>query len=449
MTLNGKLLTFISVLLLAGILPVGSSGLVQAAGPPVIPALRTDAVFTVGSRTVTVDGQAYTMDVAPCIDRHGRTLVPVRFLAEVLNMAAYWEPRDNKVDIEATAFSGIENLTIGSDKLLWTKAGQGGVIVMDAAPVILPPGRTMVPVACVARAMGYRVSWDPAVGTVTVTPPVSHPTAPVDLSFSNNVPSPNTRFSLSPFHPLPEMDNSAPQNVSISLTLPMYPNAQEDKGTNNQKPPEYPAASDLYEGASNAFLVPLDLQDAETWFSHQLTSLGYSQYGSGSFGNTRTGTSTDEYSFKKIDNPDVYITYDQNGTNNTIVQYFGEYIIPPPRPADSQLPNAIQEIDIGYSLLASSGTFTSKPMVIKDSSTINKLVSAVNQMTMDTATFRSCPAMTPDTQELTVKFLTSLGDTYTLTEFCGFTLSHNSNTYSLDDSNNTVLPLIEQIYGNS
>ena len=42
---------------------------------------------------------------------------------------------------------------------------------MDTAPVIVPPGRTMLPARFVAQAVGDAVSWDAANRTVTVTAP--------------------------------------------------------------------------------------------------------------------------------------------------------------------------------------------------------------------------------------------------------------------------------------
>lgn len=45
-------------------------------------------VFTIGSQTYTVNGQAQTMDVPPFIDETGRTYIPVRYLAEALGVPA-------------------------------------------------------------------------------------------------------------------------------------------------------------------------------------------------------------------------------------------------------------------------------------------------------------------------------------------------------------------------
>ena len=266
------------------------------------------------------------------------------------------------------------------------------------------------------------------------------------LAFETEIPSPNIRFSLSPFDSTQMIYNPAPSDVSITLTLPMYPNSLENIGTNHQQPPSFPNVSYMYEGASNSFLVPASEQVAETWFKHQLVLIGYSQTSGGSFGNFKKQITTDFLSFKNPKNPDVILTFLQKDSNQTIVQYFGEYVIPPARPSDSLLPSTIEEIDIGYSLFNSMGKFISKPMVITNLSVI-KLVNAVNEMTVDTANPHSMPCIGPDTKEQTLKFSTSNKDIYTMTIFSGFTLTHNGKTFSLADSDNDFYPLIEQIYG--
>jgi len=46
---------------------------------------------------------------------------------------------------------------------------QGTEIVMDVAPEIVYPGRTMLPVRWVGQALGAQVDWDETDQTVTIT----------------------------------------------------------------------------------------------------------------------------------------------------------------------------------------------------------------------------------------------------------------------------------------
>jgi len=64
--------------------------------------------------------------------------------------------------------------------------------------------------------------------------------------------------------------------------------------------------------------------------------------------------------FKKGGSPSVDMTLRPQGPDETVVQYFGEYFIPPARPSDSFLPDGMEEIDVGYT--DSHGAFFSKPM---------------------------------------------------------------------------------------
>jgi alpha-tubulin suppressor-like RCC1 family protein len=137
---------------------------------PSVPAMAKSAVFTIGSKTVTVDGTPYQMDVAPYIDSAGRTQVPVRYLGDVLGMTALWNAKTQQVNLMGNSYNDNESLTIGSNQLDWTNETQNGVTTMDTTPVIVPPGRTMLPARWVAQAAGYQVSWDAANQTVTVSP---------------------------------------------------------------------------------------------------------------------------------------------------------------------------------------------------------------------------------------------------------------------------------------
>ncbi|UZN22917.1 hypothetical protein GM182_03180 [bacterium 3DAC] len=54
----------------------------------------------IGKKTIVVNGEHKKMDVAPFIDASaGRTLVPVRFIAEYLGSFVYWVPRTRRVII--------------------------------------------------------------------------------------------------------------------------------------------------------------------------------------------------------------------------------------------------------------------------------------------------------------------------------------------------------------
>jgi len=158
---------------------------------PAQPATQSNtAVFTIGSTAYTVNGQANQMDVAPVVDvASGRTLVPVRYLAEALGVASEditWDAGTGTVTLATPSTTIV--LTIGSQVM---KSGSGSV-QMDIAPMIIN-GRTMLPARWVAQAMGYVVTWKAGNQTVTVTPPGNQPSqggsgGPVDPALNNGPP---------------------------------------------------------------------------------------------------------------------------------------------------------------------------------------------------------------------------------------------------------------------
>ncbi|WP_418789970.1 copper amine oxidase N-terminal domain-containing protein [Phosphitispora sp. TUW77] len=112
--------------------------------------------------TVTVNGSKIECDVKPYIDSNNRTMVPIRFVAEALGSEVSWDQERKEVTVKRR-----ENMVC-----LW--AGKQNYIVnnksktMDTVPVILPPGRTMVPVRFVAEALGCTVNWDSTTRTVII-----------------------------------------------------------------------------------------------------------------------------------------------------------------------------------------------------------------------------------------------------------------------------------------
>lgn len=118
-------------------------------------------VFTVGSKTFTVNGQAQNMDAAPYI-KNGRTYLPMRYVAQALginNSSIMWK-------------DGTASFT-ASGKVVSVKIGSKTMTINDAAVPIDTPseilnGRTMLPVKWIATAFDVNVNWDAATQQVTV-----------------------------------------------------------------------------------------------------------------------------------------------------------------------------------------------------------------------------------------------------------------------------------------
>lgn len=105
-----------------------------------------------------------SMDVAPYI-RNGRTMLPIRYIAEALAMNVTWDKKTRTVIIEDKLFR-IE-IPVDTNKIVVN----GKVYTSDVKPEI-KNGRTMMPIANIVRAIGLKdgtdILWDAAKKQVTI-----------------------------------------------------------------------------------------------------------------------------------------------------------------------------------------------------------------------------------------------------------------------------------------
>ncbi|HWP79632.1 MAG TPA: copper amine oxidase N-terminal domain-containing protein [Candidatus Acidoferrum sp.] len=100
---------------------------------------------------------------------NGRTMVPVRFLAETMGATVLWD--DATLTATITIGDDVLQMTIGS--VVYTVNGE--TKTMDVPPETLyyngesGYGRTMVPISFAAQALGKAVYWDNADRLVIIT----------------------------------------------------------------------------------------------------------------------------------------------------------------------------------------------------------------------------------------------------------------------------------------
>ncbi len=131
----------------------------------------TTLVYKINQASYTWNGIPQAMDVAPII-RESRTLLPIRYVADPLGAQTLWNGVENKVTI-MTATKTIE-LWVNNN----TARINGAAVFIDPAnpnvmPVIIPPGRTMMPLSFIANNLDCDVVWNPIDSSVTVTYPKS------------------------------------------------------------------------------------------------------------------------------------------------------------------------------------------------------------------------------------------------------------------------------------
>ena len=119
-----------------------------------------DAKFVVGSTEYSVDGVTKTMDAAAYI-QNGRTMVPLRYVAEAFGIPAENVLFSNSV-VTIIAGEKVLQFTLGSNVM----SVNGSPIAMDAKAE-LKDGRTYIPMKFVGAALGVTAGWDSASQTAS------------------------------------------------------------------------------------------------------------------------------------------------------------------------------------------------------------------------------------------------------------------------------------------
>ncbi|NCB52751.1 MAG: copper amine oxidase N-terminal domain-containing protein [Clostridia bacterium] len=123
---------------------------------------------SIGSSVLTVkyNGEAVVLpDALPFIDVNGRTLIPVRFVAETMGADVTWNQETQTAVIEQNGITVM--VPIGSDTITVTKDGSTDTDKMDTQAV-LAEDRTYVPIRFVAEALGAWVSYSDLFSTVQI-----------------------------------------------------------------------------------------------------------------------------------------------------------------------------------------------------------------------------------------------------------------------------------------
>ena len=142
------------------------------AQPPVPPAPPTPppsvltplnrVTITIGSNIVNIEGRnPIIMDVEPFVDNSNRTLLPVRYISDLMNLKTEWD-KVNRIATFST--EGIEiKVTIGSN-IIYVN---GEPLEMDTVAVIRN-NRTFIPIRYLAEALNLELSWDPISKTIMI-----------------------------------------------------------------------------------------------------------------------------------------------------------------------------------------------------------------------------------------------------------------------------------------
>ena len=118
----------------------------------------------IGTKKASINGVIHTLDAEPFINPEaGRTLVPLRFIGEALGADVDWDPENQRVNIK----QGEKEINLTIDSL--DVYINGNPQIIDCAPVIMPPGRTFVPLRFISETLEAEVVYDPETGQILIT----------------------------------------------------------------------------------------------------------------------------------------------------------------------------------------------------------------------------------------------------------------------------------------
>jgi hypothetical protein len=127
----------------------------------------TEIRLHLGNTSYSVNGESKSMDVSPVLINN-RLLLPVRYIALPLGATTEWDQVNQKVTV--TYGTTVIELWIGNNT-----AKINGVEKMidpgnpNVKPVIVPPGRTMLPLRFLGESLGCTVEWNQTLQEATLT----------------------------------------------------------------------------------------------------------------------------------------------------------------------------------------------------------------------------------------------------------------------------------------
>lgn len=134
-----------------------------------LPFKNVEMKFYIGSTDYYLNGSLKSMDTPPII-METRTVLPIRFVADGLGATVQWEPTTRKVTI-----TGSKTIEMWIDNPVAKVDGVDTFIDpnnTNVKPVIvMPAGRTMIPLRFIAENLGCSVDWNPNLSEVLIKYP--------------------------------------------------------------------------------------------------------------------------------------------------------------------------------------------------------------------------------------------------------------------------------------
>ncbi|HOI24513.1 MAG TPA: stalk domain-containing protein [Caldisericia bacterium] len=136
-------------------------------GGYVPPEAKIVIILQIGSNRISINGKISEMDARPSI-YEGRTLLPIRPVVEALGGTIEFEPHSKTITIKLKTITIIMQLNNPQATV------NGKQVSIDSqnpkvVPMVVPPGRTLVPLRFVAENLGCKVEWEANEKKITIS----------------------------------------------------------------------------------------------------------------------------------------------------------------------------------------------------------------------------------------------------------------------------------------
>jgi hypothetical protein len=125
--------------------------------------------FKINSLTYWLGTISKNMDSPPIV-KEGRTLLPIRYLAEAIGATVTWDAKTQQITLQLKQTFIV--LTLGQNIAIIngvpTKIDPDN---LNVKPIVVPPGRTLLPLRFVAERLNCLVAWNPENQEITITYP--------------------------------------------------------------------------------------------------------------------------------------------------------------------------------------------------------------------------------------------------------------------------------------
>ena len=120
----------------------------------------------IGSKKLLVNNQTFWMDVAPTIQSK-RSFIPMRYIIEPFGGSLEWNEKTQQVVIRVLGM--IIDMTVGKpEAYVNNKKVRIDSSNKSVTPILIPPGRVMLPIRFFTETIGCKVTWDSKTEIITI-----------------------------------------------------------------------------------------------------------------------------------------------------------------------------------------------------------------------------------------------------------------------------------------